>query len=132
LDGREENFKEEKKQFKFILKSPDSDPHKGKMLDPTTSADPKQGLCDSSFFFRSMLPKIFYVTEKAWNYYPYTVTEYSVSTGKQHRFRGYYSFKSLPEALYESIHVGGGAVLCCPRKKEKEERKYIDSLKWNR
>ena len=26
-----------------------------------------------------MVPKIFYVTEKAWNYYPFTVTEYSVS-----------------------------------------------------
>jgi len=30
-------------------------------------------------WIRSMLPKIFYVTEKAWNYYPYTVTEYSCS-----------------------------------------------------
>lgn len=30
-------------------------------------------------WIRSMLPKIFYVTEKAWNYYPFTVTEYSCS-----------------------------------------------------
>jgi len=30
-------------------------------------------------WIRSMVPKIFYVTEKAWNYYPFTVTEYSCS-----------------------------------------------------
>ncbi|MFT7804135.1 cytoplasmic phosphatidylinositol transfer protein 1 isoform X1 [Arapaima gigas] len=29
---------------------------------------------------RAVVPKIFYVTEKAWNYYPYTITEYTVST----------------------------------------------------
>nr|KAF6458164.1 phosphatidylinositol transfer protein cytoplasmic 1 [Rousettus aegyptiacus] len=28
---------------------------------------------------RAVVPKIFYVTEKAWNYYPYTITEYTVS-----------------------------------------------------
>ena len=27
----------------------------------------------------SWVPAIFYVTEKAWNYYPYTITEYSCS-----------------------------------------------------
>jgi len=30
-------------------------------------------------WIRSMVPKIFYVTEKAWNYYPFTITEYSCS-----------------------------------------------------
>lgn len=30
-------------------------------------------------WIQSCVPKIFYVTEKAWNYYPYTVTEYSCS-----------------------------------------------------
>ncbi len=24
------------------------------------------------------MPRIFYVTEKAWNYYPFTITEYTV------------------------------------------------------
>ncbi len=28
---------------------------------------------------RSFVPRIFYVTEKAWNYYPFTITEYTVS-----------------------------------------------------
>ena len=28
---------------------------------------------------QSYVPKIFYITEKAWNYYPYTITEYNVS-----------------------------------------------------
>lgn len=30
-------------------------------------------------WIRSMVPKIFYITEKAWNYYPYTITEYTCS-----------------------------------------------------
>lgn len=30
-------------------------------------------------WIRSLVPKIFYVTEKAWNYYPFTITEYSCS-----------------------------------------------------
>ena len=29
-------------------------------------------------WIRKMVPNIFYVTEKAWNYYPFTITEYSV------------------------------------------------------
>ncbi|XP_043352255.1 cytoplasmic phosphatidylinositol transfer protein 1 isoform X3 [Dermochelys coriacea] len=27
---------------------------------------------------RAVVPKIFYITEKAWNYYPYTITEYTI------------------------------------------------------
>ncbi|KAL9956912.1 hypothetical protein ACROYT_G038471 [Oculina patagonica] len=30
-------------------------------------------------WIRSYIPKIFYVEEKAWNYYPYTITEYCCS-----------------------------------------------------
>lgn len=30
-------------------------------------------------WMRSYIPKIFYVEEKAWNYYPYTITEYCCS-----------------------------------------------------
>ncbi|XP_059174513.1 cytoplasmic phosphatidylinositol transfer protein 1-like [Physella acuta] len=30
-------------------------------------------------WIRSLIPKIFYVTEKAWNYYPFTITEYTCS-----------------------------------------------------
>ncbi|XP_041425581.1 cytoplasmic phosphatidylinositol transfer protein 1 [Xenopus laevis] len=30
-------------------------------------------------WIRGFIPKIFYITEKAWNYYPYTVTEYTCS-----------------------------------------------------
>lgn len=31
------------------------------------------------YWIQSFLPKIFYVTEKAWNYYPFTITEYTCS-----------------------------------------------------
>ncbi|KPP77269.1 hypothetical protein Z043_103321 [Scleropages formosus] len=30
---------------------------------------------------RAVVPKIFYVTEKAWNYYPYTITVGNATTG---------------------------------------------------
>lgn len=30
-------------------------------------------------WIRSLVPKIFYITEKAWNYYPYTITDYTCS-----------------------------------------------------
>ncbi|XP_014469299.1 PREDICTED: cytoplasmic phosphatidylinositol transfer protein 1 [Dinoponera quadriceps] len=31
------------------------------------------------YWIQSILPRIFYVTEKAWNYYPFTITEYTCS-----------------------------------------------------
>jgi len=31
---------------------------------------------------QAIIPKIFYVTEKAWNYYPFTITDYTVSLVK--------------------------------------------------
>ncbi|XP_063624821.1 cytoplasmic phosphatidylinositol transfer protein 1 [Cydia splendana] len=31
------------------------------------------------YWIQSMTPKIFYITEKAWNYYPFTITEYTCS-----------------------------------------------------
>jgi len=30
-------------------------------------------------WIRSLIPRIFYITEKAWNYYPHTITEYTCS-----------------------------------------------------
>ncbi|XP_046403056.1 cytoplasmic phosphatidylinositol transfer protein 1 [Ischnura elegans] len=31
------------------------------------------------YWLQSLIPKLFYVTEKAWNYYPFTITEYTCS-----------------------------------------------------
>uniref|UniRef100_A0A0K8S6L2 Phosphatidylinositol transfer protein N-terminal domain-containing protein n=1 Tax=Lygus hesperus TaxID=30085 RepID=A0A0K8S6L2_LYGHE len=31
------------------------------------------------YWLQAVLPSVFYITEKAWNYYPYTVTEYTCS-----------------------------------------------------
>ncbi|KDR21990.1 cytoplasmic phosphatidylinositol transfer protein 1 isoform X2 [Zootermopsis nevadensis] len=31
------------------------------------------------YWIQSFIPKLFYVTEKAWNYYPFTITEYTCS-----------------------------------------------------
>ena len=35
-----------------------------------------------------MIPNIFYITEKAWNYFPYTVTEYTVSNRLKYQLNG--------------------------------------------
>ena len=35
-----------------------------------------------------MIPNIFYITEKAWNYFPYTVTEYTVSIRLKYELDG--------------------------------------------
>lgn len=34
------------------------------------------------YWVQAIIPKIFYVTEKAWNYYPFTITDYTVSEVK--------------------------------------------------
>ena len=44
----------------------------------TIRSRPKNSLVQS-FTIRSLVPKIFYITEKAWNYYPFTITEYTCS-----------------------------------------------------
>lgn len=31
------------------------------------------------YWIQAMCPKVFYITEKAWNYYPYTITDYTCS-----------------------------------------------------
>ncbi|XP_049776490.1 cytoplasmic phosphatidylinositol transfer protein 1 [Schistocerca nitens] len=31
------------------------------------------------YWVQSLIPRVFYVTEKAWNYYPFTITEYTCS-----------------------------------------------------
>ncbi|KAI5695060.1 cytoplasmic phosphatidylinositol transfer protein 1 [Diaphorina citri] len=31
------------------------------------------------YWIQAIIPKVFYITEKAWNYYPYTMTEYTCS-----------------------------------------------------
>nr|CAD7257482.1 unnamed protein product [Timema shepardi] len=31
------------------------------------------------YWVQALIPKVFYVTEKAWNYYPFTITEYTCS-----------------------------------------------------
>lgn len=31
------------------------------------------------YWVQSICPRVFYITEKAWNYYPFTITEYTCS-----------------------------------------------------
>ncbi|XP_042654512.1 cytoplasmic phosphatidylinositol transfer protein 1-like isoform X1 [Tyto alba] len=40
---------------------------------------PRRGARKLPSWARAVTPRIFYITEKAWNYYPYTITEYTCS-----------------------------------------------------
>ncbi|XP_037051419.1 cytoplasmic phosphatidylinositol transfer protein 1 [Bradysia coprophila] len=35
--------------------------------------------CRLPYWIQAVCPKVFYITEKAWNYYPFTITEYTCS-----------------------------------------------------
>ncbi|EPQ02989.1 Cytoplasmic phosphatidylinositol transfer protein 1 [Myotis brandtii] len=61
---------------------------------------------------RAVVPKIFYVTEKAWNYYPYTITVGAVT----HRARGWEEAPSMNELLNEQ------KLLCRVQADEKQPR----------
>lgn len=39
------------------------------------------------YWIQSFLPRVFYVVEKSWNYYPYTITEYTVCFLNERKFR---------------------------------------------
>lgn len=55
-------------------------------------------------WIKNFVPKLFYVTEKAWNYYPFTITEYTVSGTLEHD-RCHYS-------LNETWFSGFSVLLC--------------------
>ncbi|XP_035198226.1 cytoplasmic phosphatidylinositol transfer protein 1 isoform X3 [Oxyura jamaicensis] len=70
---------------------------------------------------RAVVPKIFYVTEKAWNYYPYTITEYTIFDNEAKDLEREVCFidiasDEIPERYY----------------KESEDPKYFKSQKTGR
>jgi len=70
------------------------------------------------YWIRKMVPKIFYVTEKAWNYYPFTITEYSCS------FMSSFSVNILTK--YENNN--GSTENCLNQSKEVLETRVVDHV----
>uniref|UniRef100_A0A0B6YLQ1 Cytoplasmic phosphatidylinositol transfer protein 1 n=1 Tax=Arion vulgaris TaxID=1028688 RepID=A0A0B6YLQ1_9EUPU len=67
----------------------------------------------------SLIPKVFYITEKAWNYFPYTITEYTCSFLPR--------FSIYIETRYEDN--AGSSENCmnlCPEEFEKREVDFVD------
>jgi len=70
------------------------------------------------YWIKKMVPKSFYVTEKAWNYYPFTITEYSCS------FMASFSVNILTK--YENNN--GSTENCLNLSKEVLEQRTIDHV----
>ncbi|XP_005095365.1 cytoplasmic phosphatidylinositol transfer protein 1 [Aplysia californica] len=70
-------------------------------------------------WIRSMIPKVFYITEKAWNYYPFTITEYTCSFLPR--------FSIYIETKYEN-NAGTTENICSlpPEELEKREVDFVD------
>lgn len=70
-------------------------------------------------WIRSMIPRIFYVTEKAWNYFPYTITEYTCSFLPK--------FSIFIETRYEdNAGTSNNSVTLSEEDMEKREVDFID------
>jgi len=55
----------------------------------------------------AFVPNIFYVTEKAWNFYPHTITEYTVSCWL-------HCCLPLPRLIYGTVHDTARVMLRAP------------------
>nr|XP_023675565.1 cytoplasmic phosphatidylinositol transfer protein 1 isoform X2 [Paramormyrops kingsleyae] len=67
---------------------------------------------------RAVVPKIFYVTEKAWNYYPYTITEYTCSFLPK--------FSIHIETKYEDNKGSNDHIFDCETKDQEREVCFVD------
>ncbi|XP_063047437.1 cytoplasmic phosphatidylinositol transfer protein 1 [Engraulis encrasicolus] len=94
---------------------------------------------------RAVVPKIFYVTEKAWNYYPHTITEYTCSFLPKfsiHIETRYEDNKGSNDNIFDNIERDEGTEVCCvdiaydeiPERhyKEAEDLRYFKSEKTSR
>lgn len=65
-------WNERGERVEVMLNEPFEDPHHGNEKKVYLN-------CKLSSWARAVVPKIFYFTEKTWNYYLYTITEYTCS-----------------------------------------------------
>lgn len=98
------------------------------------------------YWLQAVLPKVFYITEKAWNYYPYTITEYTCSFIPKFSISIQTSYEDnngtndnclnlseevLKERQVEFIDIVYDEI--CPKNyKEEEDLKFFKSIKTGR
>ncbi|XP_050294595.1 cytoplasmic phosphatidylinositol transfer protein 1 [Anthonomus grandis grandis] len=98
------------------------------------------------YWIQAIIPKIFYVTEKAWNYYPYTITDYTCSFIPRFHISIQTKYENNPgttencldlppeklaERIVESIDIAYDEVT--PKHyKEEEDLRYFKSKKTGR
>lgn len=98
------------------------------------------------YWVQAIIPKIFYVTEKAWNYYPFTITDYTCSFIPRFHISIQTKYENnsgttdnclnlTPEQLAERIveHIDIAYDEVSPKHyKEEEDLKYFKSVKTGR
>lgn len=97
------------------------------------------------YWLQAICPKIFYVTEKSWNYYPYTMTEYTCSFLPKFRVEIYTKFEDnagttnnclkVPEEQAANLlvdHIDIAFDDLTKHYKEEEDPKFFKSIKTNR
>jgi hypothetical protein len=98
------------------------------------------------YWLQAVTPRVFYVTEKSYNFYPYTITEYTCSFLPKFRVEIYTRFANdngssenifkVPEEEYQQIsidHIDIAFDEINPKHyKEDEDPKFFKSIKTNR
>jgi len=98
------------------------------------------------YWLQAVTPRVFYVTERSWNFYPYTITEYTCSFLQKFRVEIYTKFEDnsgttenfmkVPEEEYAQIaidHIDIAFDDLNPKHyKEDEDPKTFKSIKTNR
>lgn len=98
------------------------------------------------YWIQSIIPKIFYVTEKAWNYYPFTITDYTCSFIPRFHISIQSKYENnngstdnclnltpeqLAERIVDNLDIAYDEV-SAKHYKEEEDLKFFQSTKTNR
>ncbi|CAD7088095.1 unnamed protein product [Hermetia illucens] len=99
------------------------------------------------YWLQAVCPRVFYVTEKSWNYYPYTFTEYTCSFIPKFNVSIHTIYENnagtsenclklseeqLKERLVEDIDIGFDELSSLKHYKEDEDPKFFKSQKTGR
>lgn len=98
------------------------------------------------YWLQAVTPRVFYVTEKSWNFYPVTITEYTCSFLPKFRVEIYTKFEdnngssentfNVPEEQYQQTTIDSIDIaydeLNSKHYKEEEDPRFFKSIKTNR
>lgn len=98
------------------------------------------------YWLQTITPRVFYVTEKSWNFYPVTITEYTCSFLPKFRVEIYTKFEDnngstentfkVPEEEYQQVAIDSIDIafdeVNAKHYKEDEDPRFFKSVKTNR